>query len=79
MQSALAAAQQLTERLPAASHELSMESAAQAEAVRIRFGRLLKSAERIRYSLAEEAMGASQSCSSSAKETVCVEELLYRH
>lgn len=79
MQSAIVAAQQLAEQVPAIPRSLSLEAAAHADALRVRFARLLKSAERVRVQLAENAMGGSQSCSGWSQTTVCVEELLYRH
>jgi len=70
MHTALSAAQQL--------ESLSADAAAHAEALRARFVQLLKSAERVRGLLAADGMGSSLSAAAS-RETVCVEELLYRH
>ncbi|KAL3914921.1 MAG: hypothetical protein SGPRY_007450 [Prymnesium sp.] len=78
MQTAFLAAQSLAEQPTLASNALCADAAAHAEVLRARFGLLLKSAEGVRGSLAED-MSGSRLSSSPVRGTVCVEELLYRH
>ena len=71
-----------TQRLAApgaAPPPVALEAVAHEEALRTRFTWLLRSAERIRASIKAEGASAALGASGAAAQTVCVEELLYRH